>query len=271
MPLLVGIAAGWPHSLPERYTGAVIELLPLLLLFFLGLALGSFGNVLAWRLPRDESVLGRSRCPHCKRTLGAIDLVPLLSYVWLGGRCRTCRKRIGARYPLLELGGGLLGIAAYFLAPTFLGALLLCGALLALLVIAVIDGETQMIPDVLSITVIVLALAFRLEAGYVAVGGALVGLAVFGGQWLISRGRWLGSGDVFLSVGLGLLVGGAGEMMIAVLSAYIIGAMVALLGLATGGLKRTDRLAFGPFLACGAAVSLLLSPIVLPWLVTRGW
>ncbi len=249
----------------------MIELLPLLLLFVLGLSLGSFGNVLVWRLPRNETVLGRSRCPHCQRMLGAIDLVPLLSYAWLRGRCRTCREKIGARYPLLELGGGLLGIVAYVLAPTFLGAILLCSALVTLLVIAAIDGETQMIPDALSIAVIVLALAFRLESGYVYVGGAVVGLFVFGGQWLISRGRWLGSGDVLLSVGLGLLVGGAEQMIIAVLSSYIIGALVALLGLATGSLKRTDRLAFGPFLACGALISLIVSPFILQWLIARGW
>lgn len=240
-------------------------------MFTLGLALGSFGNVLVWRLPRHESILGRSRCSHCHRTLGVIDLIPLLSYVWLCGRCRSCRARIGARYPLLELGGGVLGLGAYALAPTFLGAILLCGALLTLLIVAVIDSETQTIPDALSIALIVLALAFRFEVGHVDIGGVVIGLVIFGGQWLISRGRWLGSGDIILSVGLGLLTGSAGAMIITVLATYIIGASVALVGLATGGLKRSDRLAFGPFLACGAAVSLILTPIILPWLAARGW
>lgn len=240
-------------------------------LCLLGAVFGSFGNVLVWRLPRGQSILGRSRCPKCGRTLSGTDLVPLLSYAWLRGRCRTCRERIGARYPLLELGGGMLFLGAGLLAPTFVGALLLGLGLLTLLIVAVIDIETQTIPDALSIAIVIIALAFQLAGGHLVIGGALLGLMIFGGQWLLSRGRWLGSGDIFVAVGIGLLVGGTRAMALAVLAAYIIGALVAVIGLATGTLKRHDRLPFEPFLATGALVALLLSPTLVPWLMSRGW
>jgi prepilin signal peptidase PulO-like enzyme (type II secretory pathway) len=242
-----------------------------LMLFVLGLAFGSFGNVLVWRLPRGQSVLGRSRCPQCQSTLGVPDLVPLLSFALLRGCCRHCRAAIATRYPLLELGGGLLFLLAGALSPTLLTSLVLGLAQVILLVIAIIDAETQTIPDALSGAVILLALLEQMLQGQLTLHGALFATAFFGSQWLVSRGRWLGSGDIVLGIGLGLLLGSAHAMFIGCLLAYISGAAVAVVGLLTGTLKRHDHIPFGPFLVLGAVLALIVSPTVVPWLLARGW
>ena len=140
-----------------------------LIAFLLGAALFSFMNVVAWRLPRGKDPLtGRSFCPQCGATLTAADLVPVFSWLALRGRCRHCGSRIPVRYLLGELLGGVLALgcrwrfgAAYTLADGLFGirwqglaALALCGVLLS---IALIDAETQLIPNRLNAAVAVLA------------------------------------------------------------------------------------------------------------------
>ncbi len=163
----------------------------------LGALIGSFSNVLIYRLPRGESVaFPPSRCPNCGRRLGALDLVPVLSWAALGGRCRGCRSPISWRYPLVELltalGYGLLAILFPWsrVGVSLLG---LCFLFTALLVIAFIDAETRTIPD----SVVLPGVALGLGLGLVNArsGASLSGLPSFSGAL---SGALLGSGIIAL-------------------------------------------------------------------------
>lgn len=230
----------------------------LLVLFpVLGLAFGSFATVLIERLPKDESVLGHSRCSSCRRTLRPWELVPLLSFLFLRGACARCGAKILWEAPLLELTSALLFTFALPLASfSFPESLLLAFALWLLLVIAVIDARTQLIPDVLSFFLVGIGLALCLVRGSIDFLSPLVGLVFFGGQWVISKGRWVGSGDIILSLGIGVLLNDWWGMLVSLLASYILGAFIAVILLMTGRKSRSDVLPFGPFLVCGTYVAL---------------
>ena len=225
--------------------------------FLFGLVFGSFGNVIIYRLPIGESIRGRSHCPQCNKTIEAICLIPVISYLLLRGKCRYCHRHISWQYPLVELGSGFLAVVAAFLAPSFTSVLVLALALWVLLIISVFDAHTQGIPDIFNILFIALAFLYTTIAGEFDPLAFVIGVGFFGSQWLVSRGRWIGSGDVLLSVGLSALLG-KGELVIFMLfSSYIIGAFVASALLLTRRITRKDYIAFGPFLAVGALVALI--------------
>lgn len=238
----------------------------LLLHAVIGLVLGSFGSVLVGRVPKGESIGGRSHCPHCHATLGPIDLIPVLSFLALRGRCRRCKAAISWRYPLLELAsaGIFLGVFLAWSLP-LLASMLLGVCLWLFLLIAVIDAEYQGIPDVLNIALLVCAVALRLVPSNLApleAGAIILPVAFFGAQWLLSRGRWVGSGDIILGAGIGALTGTWWLTLAALAFAYIIGAVVASVLLLTGQKSRNDHIAFGPFLAIGTAGALLLEDTI---------
>ncbi|MFI5360563.1 MAG: prepilin peptidase [Elusimicrobiota bacterium] len=236
--------------------------------FWFGSVYGSFLNVVIHRLPREESLVRpRSRCPRCAAPIAWFDNVPIVSWLILGGRCRRCRKPISARYPLVEAATGLLAAALWrrwALAPVWTAAAALaCGALLA---IALIDWDTFLIPDELSLGLVVAGvLASPLNpylagaAGWTAVLSSAWG-AVFGfatgwaiaalGEWMLKK-EALGGGDVKLLAGVGAWAGVTGAfdcLMIGSLLGSIYGVRLLLAGKA----KRSDPIPFGPFLAAGA-------------------
>ena len=257
----------------------------------LGLLLGSFATCAGFRLARGGSVLSpaRSYCPACGHTLSWRENLPLLGWLLQGGRCRFCQGRIAARYPLTELasGGFALGAMAVFgPTPHFLAAV--CFATL-FLVLSLIDLETYLLPDALTLPgaaaafacSLALPPAWTLGIGWErALGGALLG---GGGLWLVSvlyrrlRGvDGLGLGDAKLMLLVGALLG-----PVAVAITLFAGACLALpAGLVamrrTGGQQEDDgtdetgrglhtRLPFGPFLCAGAAGYLLAGPWLLNW------
>lgn len=237
------------------------EVLPIVvLLFLLGLALGSFGNVLILRVPQGEDIAGRSRCPHCKRVLAAWELIPVLSFFLLRGKCSTCRARIAWQYPIVEFISALLFLFAGTLSAfVFLPSLFLALAFWAMLLIAFIDARTQMIPDALTAALLVAAIIYHLLLHGFDPGGAMLAVAFFGLQWLLSRGRWVGSGDIFLGVALGVLVGSWMHLLIALMAAYIIGALYVSVFLGLGTMHRSEHVAFGPFLVIGGMISFLFA------------
>jgi len=234
------------------------------LFFVLGLVLGSFGNVLISRLPQGRAIGGRSQCPHCGKVLTARELIPLLSFVMQRGECRRCDGAISLRYPLVELASGLLFLFALAFATSFLEAFILALALWFLLLIAVIDAEQQRIPDVLNIPFVFLGILFNALSGSADPSGLLLGGGFFAVFWGVSRGRWTGSGDIILGAGIGALLGGFREMLLCLLFAYVAGALVAAFLLLSGRKTRKDRLAFGPFLALGALLTLFLGDQAIP-------
>lgn len=235
--------------------------LSVVLFALFGLALGSFGNVLVFRLPHGHSVSGRSHCPHCNKVLVPLELIPVVSFLLQGGKCRGCGQRISLQYPLIELfSAALFVFALSFAGYLWIPALCLGMALWALLLIAATDIRTQLIPDLLTGIAALFGLLFQLTHGQFPIFAPLLGLAFFGLQWVISRGRWVGSGDVFLGAAIGFVLGYLSETIWCLLFAYILGALWSIVLLARKKGAMDERIAFGPFLIAAAFIVLLLSP-----------
>ncbi|MFA0756790.1 MAG: hypothetical protein YPKNTGVA_002319 [Candidatus Fervidibacter sp.] len=238
--------------------------------FLFGAAVGSFVNVCIYRLPRRLSILHPpSHCPHCGTYLTAADLVPLLSYLWLLGKCRYCKTPISPRYFVVELVTALLFVAAVHRYGASVGAALVALSLAALVVIAVVDWEFFLVPDeaVWALGVLggirCLLTGEPLRALMVGFGGALVGALTI---WLIGIvGRWLfrreamGFGDVKIAAAVGMHLGLTWALLPFFLLSVFVGA---LLGVGLALLQRralTGYMPFGPALAM-AAGALLLYP-----------
>lgn len=231
-----------------------------LLLFWLGLTIGSFVNVCIYRLPRGESlVFPPSRCPHCGHRLAAWDLVPVLSYLWLGGRCRYCRQRISLQYPLVELGTAGLFVLVFYvrgLSPGSVSGLVLASALL---VVALTDARHYRIPNqvvaFLAAAGLLLNIWTRELSWWQMLVGAAVGGGVLGALALLRRGG-MGEGDIKLAAATGLYLG-PGRQFLAIFLAAALGAIVGSVLILLGCKKRQDPIPFAPFLAVGTLVAYL--------------
>lgn len=230
----------------------------------LGLILGSFANVLIARIPKGESIGGRSHCMTCGRTLQARDLVPVISFLLLKAKCRTCGENISWRYPLIELlTAALFILAAWMAQGNIMMTIALAISFYAMLLIVATDFDTQTIPDAFTLLLFIGAVSLRITEGSWSVAAPLIGLGFFGLQWLLSRGRWVGSGDIFLAGALGILLGSWLLMLLSLWFAYIIGAAVAVIILIRHKRKAAKTIAFGPFLILGAFISLLFGDFIL--------
>ena len=244
----------------------------------LGLAVGSFLNVVIYRVPRKESVVRpRSRCPRCGTQLAERDNIPVLSWLILRGRCRTCREPISARYPLVELlTAALFGVVALRIGwhPELAAFLLFTAALVA---VSAIDLELYLIPNRIlypalgaSIVLLCIAAAIHGEVHHLADAAIsmAIAFAVFFAIHVISP-RGLGFGDVRLSALLGLFLGWIGppHVVVGLFLGFLLGAVVSVTLIASGLRGRKDKIPFGPFLAAGALLGVLVgNPIVRVWL-----
>lgn len=240
------------------------RVLPLLFLL-VGTCAGSFINVLAFRVPAGKTILGRSHCPGCGRTLSGGELVPVLSFVLLRGRCRGCRMRISSQYPLVEILGGLLFLWAFHLhRADLIAAIILALSFGALLTIAVTDARTQSIPDIFSGAFVLCAAAYATWTDGWSLG-PLLGGGFFAVQWLLSRGTWVGTGDIILGAGMGILTGSLPKTALALGVAYVLGAIVAAMLLLLGHKHRKETIAFAPFLALGTVTAIVAGERMLQW------
>ncbi|MCR4419645.1 MAG: prepilin peptidase [Clostridia bacterium] len=225
------------------------------LILSLGVAIGSFLNVCIYRIPRGESlVFPPSHCPYCGHRLGPADLVPVLSYLWLRGRCRYCRERISPQYPLVELGTGglfLLLCHLYGPSPELVSRLVLASGLL---VAALIDARHYRIPNqvvaFLAASGVALNLWTQELAWWQVAAGAGIGGGVLAALALLSRGG-MGEGDVKLAGAVGLYLGPAGAVMTLFLAAAL-GAIIGGLLILLGRRGRKEPIPFAPFLAVAA-------------------
>ncbi|HEU4703556.1 MAG TPA: prepilin peptidase [Conexibacter sp.] len=242
-----------------------------------GLLVGSFLNVVAWRLPRGESLVAPgSHCPGCAHPVRPYDNVPVFSWLALRGRCRDCRTPISARYPLVEaLSAALAAAVVLARADDGLGEVLLGLVLVALLVpIALIDLDHRIIPNRLTALGAVAALAIGAATDLDGVPQQLIAGAAAGGFLLLAalaRPGGMGMGDVKLAGMLGLFLGR--EVAVALLVALLAGTLVGLGVMARRGVGAGRRTAipFGPFLALGGVVALLAGPTLVDWyLATSG-
>jgi leader peptidase (prepilin peptidase)/N-methyltransferase len=225
-----------------------------------GLLIGSFLNVVAWRLPRGESLIKpRSKCPGCDTQLKAYDNIPLFSWLALRGRCRGCNEKISARYPVVEAVTAALYVLVVALKHDDVLQLVLGLVLVTFLVpIAVIDLDLKIIPNKLTAPAAVLAVALGavLEPSYLpeqlaAGAGALIFFLL---PTLIHQ-KGMGMGDVKLVAVLGLYLGRAvaPAIFIALILGVVVGAaIIAMKGVSDG---RRTKVPFGPFLAIGALVA----------------
>lgn len=254
-----------------------------------GLLVGSFLNVVIHRLPRmmerawraecagldDASISAapditfnlirpRSRCPHCETAIAAYDNIPVLSWLLLRGRCRHCRARIPLRYPLVELGAGLLAAVAAWRFGFGPLALLAAGMSWTLLALALIDYDTQLLPDDLTLPLLWAGLAVNLNSAFISLTAAVVGamagyLSLWSVYWafrLATGKEGMGYGDFKLLAALGAWLGWAVLPGI-IIGAALVGAVIGLLMIALGRHARGKPIPFGPFLAAAGWLHLI--------------
>ena len=219
----------------------------IVLAFFFGSIIGSFLNVVIYRLHTNKSLSGRSHCLACGYTLQWYDLVPVGSYLLLRGRCRRCQARITPRYAVVELLTAALFALTVALVPLWWPLAILLVVQAVLVVILVYDYYHLIIPDRLVLWLLVLAaayLALTLGSSWLdwlwTVAAALAGASTFALLWLVSRGRWIGLGDAKLALPLGLLVGPSAVFSLIVLSFWV-GAVVSVMVLAWQYWRRGQR------------------------------
>ena len=277
-----------PASMLPLAPAALADGWPLLsVAFALGACIGSFLNVCIHRLPAEESIVRPgSRCPQCATPIAWYDNVPVLSWLWLRARCRRCGGAIGVRYPLVELGTGLLAVAALFAFGPSAQAAVAFAFAAALLLVSVIDLDHRFIPDEVSLPGVLVGLALAFVVGHPTPRDAALGAALGGGiLWLVA---WtyervtgvegMGLGDVKLLAMIGAFLGWQAIPSILVI-ASVTGSVAGLaVMLSAGGRERRARVVrrlgrrallpfmrrtarrteipFGPFLAFGALLLL---------------
>lgn len=239
--------------------------------FLFGLVIGSFLNVVILRGAAGEGLGGRSRCPHCRNTLGFSELIPLASFILQKGRCRGCNAGISAQYPIVELGTALaFAAAAWYFLPLLYGengamsvqALrglgLVCAGIGAGLAILVSDIRFQIIPDGAVLVLGIVGFAASFTRGSLAADtfGAVGCALFFFLLWAVSGGRWMGFGDVKLVAATSLLVGFPASIA-AVLFAFWMGGAAGGALLAAGRKAWGSRIPFGPFILAGAGTAWL--------------
>lgn len=241
----------------------------LIIYFLIGLVVGSFLNVVIYRLKTVESiVVGRSKCPKCKETLNALDLIPIISFVLLKGNCRYCKEKISWQYPLVEVTSALLFLlSAYLYGLSYLSALMAV-ALSLLLILVVLDLKDKEVPEIVSWSALVLALIGKIlitpnEFGMIILGGVVFG-GVIALLHLLSKGKAMGDGDIKIAATIGVLLGFpvaiVGLFLSFVLGALVGGTLIAL-KLKTG----KDQVPFVPFMVAALIISLIWGQKLIEW------
>jgi leader peptidase (prepilin peptidase)/N-methyltransferase len=260
-----------------------------------GLCVGSFLNVVIHRLPRmmergwraqcaelrDEPVpeepaynlvVPRSACPSCGHRITALENVPVVSWLALRGRCSACKTRIPARYPIIEILGGLLAAyAIYHFGPTAKG-LAACVLLWTLLALTAIDADTQLLPDDLTLPLLWAGLIANLWGTFAPIGSAVIGavagyLSLWAVYWVFKlvRGReGMGYGDFKLLAALGAWLGWQMLPLVVLLSS-VVGALVGIALILFKGRDHSIPIPFGPYLAVAGTIALFWGPVLVRW------
>ena len=279
------------------------QLLIYIILGIFGLMFGSFAGASVWRLrayqlrsdkqagePVDKTeykhllpltkatvTTDRSRCLHCNHVLAWYDLIPLVSWLSLGGKCRYCRTKIGWFEPLIELGLAAFFIVSYWLWPVPLDSVwlvvqfcvwLVAGVLLAILF--AYDLKWYLLPNLIVFPLIGLGAVYAVlglaSSGFsvgalMSLGGAIALLSgLYYVLWLVSKGQWIGFGDVKLGLALALFAVDWQIAFIALFAANAIGCLLVIPGMVMGKIRRTTRIPFGPLLIVGTVLAIIWGP-----------
>lgn len=262
-------------------------------LIILGLVLGSFINALVWRIHEQESgkkdnklsiAKGRSICPKCKHQLKALDLVPVFSWVFLHGKCRYCKKPISVQYPIVELFTAVLFFLCYAFWPVsidsyqsvilFITWLCLLTGFIAL---SIYDIKWFILPNRLIYSLWPFALLFGLlnyhnHSKHYLINitlSTLIGGGLFYLIYIVSKGKWIGGGDIRLGWMLGFIAATPARSVMFIFIASLIGAAVSLLLIITKRFKKHQLIPFGPFLMLGLVVVQLFGNKILDWYLNR--
>jgi leader peptidase (prepilin peptidase) / N-methyltransferase len=286
------------------------QIVIVVLLTVLGLCMGSFAGATVWRLRARQLVedkadgekvdakeyktlqpltkatfaTDRSRCLHCSHELKWYDLLPLVSWLSTGGKCRYCHKKIGSFEPIIELGMAIFFIASYLLWPEIattldivrFGLWLISGVLLAILF--AYDVKWFLLPNriifpLIGVSALVAVLRlFETDNIAAALLDLAAAVAILSGLylmiWHFSKGKWIGFGDVKLGLALALLLGGWQLAFLTLFLANLIGCLVVIPGLLSGKLNRKTHVPFGPLLIIGAVLAMLVGQPILQWYFT---
>ncbi|HUA13224.1 MAG TPA: prepilin peptidase [Candidatus Sulfotelmatobacter sp.] len=261
----------------------------LVILFLFGLVFGSFINALVWRLheqtlrkDKDTSILkGRSICPNCRTQLKTIDLVPVVSWITLKGRCRYCQKKISKEYPIVELSTAILFSLSYVIWPTNVKGLQIvlliiwCLILTGLIALFIYDYKYRLLPSRIIYPLIGLALLFNaVKLHYTndiftylidLLAAVLVGGGVFYLIYLISGGKWIGGGDVRLGWLLGLIAGTPAKGVLFIFLACLLGTAYSVPAIIQGKTKKNNLIAFGPFLIIAIFIVQFYGQDIINW------
>ncbi|RAK21381.1 leader peptidase (prepilin peptidase)/N-methyltransferase [Anoxybacillus vitaminiphilus] len=234
----------------------------------ISLLLGSFFNVVGLRVPRGESIVKpRSHCPGCKRTLTAWELIPVLSYVVQGGKCRGCGSRISRVYPFIELATAIL----FTISPLLVGwskELVISWTLISLLMIIVVsDIHYMVIPDKVLLFFAVIFIMERifipLDPWWDSLVGAMIGFSLLLLIAFFSKGG-MGGGDIKLFALLGFVLGGK-MVLLAFFFSTLYGTIFGLIGMAFGKVRRGEPMPFGPYISIGTLTVYYFGQMIIDW------
>ena len=237
-----------------------------IIIFLYGIVIGSFLNVLIYRLPKHENIATkRSHCMECGYQLKWYDLIPLFSYLFLRGRCRKCGTRISIQYPIIEAANGILYVLIFLRYGLTIETLLYCLLFSALLALSVIDFRTFEIPVGFNIFILILGLV-RVATDYknwllYLIGLVSVSLFLFA-IFAISKGRGIGGGDVKLMAATGLLLGWKLNLLGFVMGC-ILGSIIHIIRMKVSKEGRT--LAMGPYLSLGVVLTVFFGEYIISW------
>lgn len=237
-----------------------------IMIFLFGIVIGSFLNVCIYRIPKKENIVKiRSHCMECNYQLKWYDLVPLFSYLCLGGRCRKCKTKLSVQYPLVELLNGLLYVLVVAVNGLTIESLLYCLMFSALVTLSVIDFRTYEIPLGINLFILTLGL-IRVALDYKNFLNYLIGFLSVSGflylLFLLTKGRGIGGGDIKLMAVSGLMIGWKCNLL-ALAFGCIIGSVVHVIRMKVS--KEDHVLALGPYLSVGIMIAALWGYDLIEW------
>ena len=247
-----------------------MDILIPIFIFLFGAAIGSFSNVCIYRLPKKLSIISPpSQCPNCGKNISPFDNIPIISFLILRGRCRYCQSPISWRYPIVELITGLIFLSLYLnfrISPQFFIYALLCTSLI---IIAFIDLEHKIIPDVITLPGIIIGLTLSLTMPHITLINSIKGLLIGGGLFyaiaIISRGG-MGGGDIKLIAMVGSFLGWK-NVLLTIFLGSLFGSIVGIVLIILKKKNRKDMVPFGPFLSLGAIISIFFGrDLIYLWL-----
>ncbi len=238
----------------------------------IGLVIGSFLNCLIWRLYKNETIGGRSYCPKCRQPIAWYDNIPVLSFILLKGKCRQCRQKISWQYPLVEIITAILFLLAFLndsLWPQF--SLLLTRdwlLIITLIIVFVYDLRWQLIPMTIIWPMCLVFFVLNIFLGFPVFTLIISGLAAalfFLIQFIATKKKGLGEGDIWLGLLLGLSFPTWPQLFLIMIISYGAGSIVGLALMAASEKKMKSKIALGPFLAFGAIITLIWGERIINW------